>query len=90
LPLAGVVEAFERPGLDRLVKKGVLGTKCRAHRQTQRIGSLEIDLQFKFGRLFDRDVGDLGAPENLRDQSSGNLSDELNIPRSVTDEAGWV
>jgi hypothetical protein len=32
----------------------------------------------------------LGAAENLRDQSSGNLSDELNIPRSVTDEAGCV
>jgi len=41
-------------------------------------------------RLFDGDIGDLSAPQNLRQQSRSNLSADLNDVRSVTDEATFL
>src|SRR6266478_305828 len=38
--------------------------QCRRHRQTERLRGLQVDHQFELGRLYDRKVGRLPAPEN--------------------------
>jgi hypothetical protein len=45
--------------------------QCRGHRHAHRISGLEIDHQLKLGGLFDRDVGNLDAAEEL-DELSGH------------------
>jgi hypothetical protein len=49
-------------------------------------GCFEIDDQFKFGRLLDRKIRGLGAPENPVDKSCG-LSIDLGHVRSVGEKA---
>ena len=39
------------------------GEQRRRHRQTERLRSLEVDDEFKFGRLLDRQVGSVSAFE---------------------------
>ena len=40
---------------------------CLRNRYTHCLSGLEVDHQFKLGRLFDRDVGDLSAAEEFDD-----------------------
>jgi hypothetical protein len=43
--------------------------ECRRNGNAQRIGGFEIDDQLELGRLLDRDVGHLGAAEELGELS---------------------
>jgi hypothetical protein len=51
-----------RPLFDDLISSH---KQCCGDRDTECIGSLEINHQLEFGRLFDRNVGDLGSAQNL-------------------------
>src|SRR5438876_2452297 len=50
---------------DHLVGAGEQG---RSHRKAERLGSLEIDRQLEFRRLFNRQLGSLCSIENLDDE----------------------
>jgi hypothetical protein len=64
--------------------------QCRGHRHAHRISGLEIDHQLKVGGLFDRDVGDLDAAEELNELSALRLSKDLNDARSVGGKAAFL
>jgi hypothetical protein len=62
-----------------------LGKQRRWHGETERSGGLEIDHQFKFGRLQDRQVGRPLAFENPAgiDSSTDLLKEQLSKFRAV-------
>jgi hypothetical protein len=41
------------------------------YRQSERVGGLEVDDQREFRRLFDREVGEVGAFEDFADVDAG-------------------
>jgi hypothetical protein len=45
---------------------GALQQRLR-HREAERFGGLQIDDQFKYGRLLDRQIGGFGTVEDLSD-----------------------
>jgi hypothetical protein len=50
---------------------------ARATAVAGNVSSLEVDYQLELSRLFDRDVGDLDAVEELDKLSGSNILDEL-------------
>ena len=64
--------------------------QCLWNRNTHRLSGLEVDHQLELGRLFDRDVGDLSAAEELDELSAHKLSKDLNEARSVASKAAFL
>src|SRR6516165_7664262 len=62
---------------------------AKADRQAERLGGFEVDHQLELGRLFDRNVTGLGAPQHL-DDLEGELSPHLVKPRVVGGEAALL
>jgi hypothetical protein len=54
------------------------------HREAERLGGLEIDDQLEFGRPLDRQIGGLGALEDLSDVNA-NLAIDCREARSIAD-----
>ena len=61
----------------------------RRDRQAESLGDLEVDHEFERSGLLDRQIGGLGAPENLVDVASGPPLHLGNI-HSVGHEAAWL
>src|SRR5262245_16849554 len=55
------------------------------HVEAERIGGLEVDHQFEFGGLLDREVGRIGAVENLAGIDA-DLAIRRRIRRAIGDE----
>ena len=73
--------------LDHLVSTG---QECLRHRKAQRFGGLEVDYQFKLGRLLDRDIGRLGAAQELDELPGHLLSKHLDDARAVGDKTPFL
>jgi hypothetical protein len=58
---------------------------CHTHRR----GGLEVDHQLELGWLFDGNVGDLDAPQELNELTAVRLSKDLNEARSVRCKAAF-
>jgi hypothetical protein len=54
------------------------------------LGGLQVDRQLELGRLLDWDVSNLSAVEKLGELSGHKVSEDVNEPRSVTDEAAFL
>src|SRR5262245_33864021 len=63
--------------------------QCWGHRNANRISGLEVDHQLERGRLFDRDVGNLGAPKEFDDLLGHYLYKELAKTRTVGGKAAF-
>ena len=59
-------------------------------RQTQSLRGLEIDHQFEFGRLFDRQIGGIGTSQKLDQPSGRYISGELDDARAIGGEPSLV
>jgi hypothetical protein len=55
------------------------GEDRRRNREAECSGSLEIDHQFEFGRLLDRQIGRLGAVENFSDVDADLVMDRRKV-----------
>jgi hypothetical protein len=57
------------------------------HGEAEGLGGPEVDHQFEFGWLFNRDVGDFAAAEEFDDLSGQYFCEELTVTRSVAGKA---
>src|SRR5207248_9640560 len=69
--------------LDHLVRAG---EDRERHGEAERLGGLEIDHQLEFGGLFDRQIGRLGALEDLSGVSA-DYAKGGSKARSIADQA---
>src|SRR5260370_10838853 len=76
------ISALE-PLFDHLV--GLRQERAR-HGEPERLGGLEVDHQFEFGRLLDRQIGRLGAVEDLSGVNA-DLAIDRSEARSIADQA---
>src|SRR5262249_23691783 len=63
----------------------LVGARDHSRRDSdaERIGGFEGDRQFKFARLFNRDVGDLDAAERLNKLTCIEITDEFGETRPI-------
>jgi hypothetical protein len=66
-----------------------LGKQRGRHGEAERIRGLEIDDEFELGRLLDREVSRLGAPEDLI-HKVGRVPEEVDEARAVGHQAPFV
>src|SRR5215208_1376279 len=71
------------PSFDDLVGAGEQRLR---HGEAERVSGLQVDHQFELGRLLDRQIGRLGALEDLSDVNAG-LAENSREARSIADQS---